>query len=41
LALQRITTKPPSDDQLDVAIRALKESLELESIKSREAQTAA
>jgi uncharacterized protein YqhQ len=41
LALQRITTKPPSDDQLEVAIRALKESLELESIKSREAQTAA
>jgi uncharacterized protein YqhQ len=41
LALQRITTKPPSDDQLEIAIRALKESLELESIKSREAQTAA
>lgn len=41
LALQRITTKPPSDDQLEVAIRALNESLELESIKSREAQTAA
>jgi uncharacterized protein YqhQ len=41
LALQRITTKPPSDDQLEVAIRALKESLDLDGIKSREAQTAA
>jgi uncharacterized protein YqhQ len=41
IALQRITTKPPSDDQLEVAIRALKESLELDGIKSREAQTAA
>jgi uncharacterized protein YqhQ len=41
MALQRITTKPPSDDQLEVAICALKESLELDGIKSREAQTAA
>jgi uncharacterized protein YqhQ len=41
MALQRITTKPPSDDQLEVAIRALKESLDLDGIKSREAQTAA
>ena len=41
LALQRITTKEPSDDQLEVAIRALKEALELEGIKAREAQTAA
>ncbi len=41
LALQRITTKPPSDDQLEVAICALKESLELDGIKTREAQTAA
>ncbi len=41
LALQRITTKPPSDDQLEIAIRALKEALELDGIKSREAQTAA
>jgi uncharacterized protein YqhQ len=41
LALQRITTKEPSDDQLEIAIRALKESLELEGIKAREAQTAA
>jgi uncharacterized protein YqhQ len=41
LTLQRITTKEPSDDQLEIAVRALKESLELEGIKAREAQTAA
>jgi len=41
LALQRITTKEPSDDQLEVAIRPLKEALELDGIKAREAQTAA
>jgi uncharacterized protein YqhQ len=41
LALQRITTKEPSDDQLEVAIRALKEALELDGIKAREAQAAA
>jgi uncharacterized protein YqhQ len=41
LALQRITTKEPSDDQLEVAIHALKEALDLEGIKTREAQTAA
>jgi uncharacterized protein YqhQ len=41
LALQRITTKEPSDDQLETAIRALKEALELDGIKAREAQTAA
>lgn len=41
LALQRITTKEPSDDQLEVAIQALKEALDLEGIKTREAQTAA
>jgi uncharacterized protein YqhQ len=41
LALQRITTKEPSDDQLEVAIRALKEALELDGIKAREVQTAA
>jgi len=41
LALQRITTKEPSDDQLEVAIQALKEALDLEGIKAREAQTAA
>jgi uncharacterized protein YqhQ len=41
LALQRITTKEPSDDQLEVAIRALKEALDLDGIKAREAQSAA
>jgi uncharacterized protein YqhQ len=41
LTLQRITTKEPSDDQLETAIRALKEALELDGIKAREAQTAA
>jgi uncharacterized protein YqhQ len=33
LALQRITAKEPSDDQLEVAIRALCESLKLEDLK--------
>ncbi len=41
LALQRITTKQPSDDQLEVAIRALLEALELDGIKAREGQAAA
>jgi uncharacterized protein YqhQ len=41
LALQRITTKEPSDDQLETAICALKEALELEGIKAREVETAA
>jgi uncharacterized protein YqhQ len=41
LALQRVTTKEPADDQLEVAIRALQEALELDSIKAREAQAAA
>jgi uncharacterized protein YqhQ len=41
LGLQRITTKEPSDDQLEIAIHALKEALELNDIKAREAQTAA
>jgi len=41
LALQRITTKEPGDDQLEVAILALKEALALDSIKAREAQAAA
>jgi len=41
LALQRVTTREPSDDQLEVAIRALKEALDLDGIKAREAQTAA
>jgi uncharacterized protein YqhQ len=37
LTLQRITAKEPSDDQLEVAIRALRESLELEGVKPGEA----
>jgi uncharacterized protein YqhQ len=41
LALQRVTTKEPSDDQLEIAIHALKQALDLEGIKAREAQTAA
>jgi uncharacterized protein YqhQ len=41
LALQRITTKEPSDDQLEIAIRALQEALELDGIKAREVETAA
>ncbi len=41
LALQRATTREPSDDQLEIAIRALKESIELEKIKAREMETAA
>ena len=41
LGLQRITTKEPTDDQLETAIHALKEALELDGIKAREAQTAA
>jgi uncharacterized protein YqhQ len=41
LSLQRVTTKEPSDDQIEVAIRALKESLELDGIKAREVEPAA
>ena len=41
LALQKITTKEPSDDQLAVAIHALKEALELDSAKVREGLAAA
>jgi uncharacterized protein YqhQ len=41
LALQRITTKEPGDDQLEIAIRALQEALELDGIRAREAQAAA
>jgi len=41
LTLQRITTKEPSDDQLEVAVCALQEALILDSIKAREAQAAA
>jgi uncharacterized protein YqhQ len=41
LALQRITTKEPSDDQLEVAIHALLQALEIDRIKASEAQAAA
>jgi uncharacterized protein YqhQ len=41
LALQRITTKEPSDDQLEVAIHALLQALELDRIKASEAKAAA
>jgi uncharacterized protein YqhQ len=41
MALQRVTTKEPSDDQLEVSIRALKEALELEGRNAGAAQAAA
>jgi len=41
LALQSITAKEPSDDQLEVAIRALHESLELDGVKLRESTSVA
>lgn len=41
LSLQRITTKEPTDDQLEVAIFALQQALELDATKAREAQAAA
>jgi uncharacterized protein YqhQ len=41
LTLQRITAKEPSDDQLEVAIHALKEALELDGIQAKQAQAAA
>ncbi len=41
LGLQRITTREPSDEQLAVAIHALNEALEIDSIRAREAQAAA
>jgi len=40
LTLQRITAKEPSDDQLEVAIRALFESLELEGARPCESMSA-
>ena len=36
LWLQRITTQPPSDDQIECAIRALEEAMELEKAKGGE-----
>jgi len=41
LGLQRITTKEPSDDQLEVAIRALSESLEIDGIQAAAADSVA
>jgi uncharacterized protein YqhQ len=41
MSLQRITTKEPADDQLEVAIHALQQALELDLAKTREAQAAA
>jgi uncharacterized protein YqhQ len=41
LMLQRITTKEPSDDQLEVAVFSLREALELDAIRARESQAAA
>ena len=37
LLLQRVTTAEPADDQLEVAIYALREALELDTVKAREA----
>ena len=41
LALQRITTNEPGEDQLEVAIRALQDALALDSLKAGENQAAA
>jgi uncharacterized protein YqhQ len=41
LALQRVTTKEPSDDQLEVAIHALQQAMEIEKIKAAESAAAA
>jgi uncharacterized protein YqhQ len=41
LTLQRITTKEPSDDMLEVAIHALQQALEIDRIKASAAQAAA
>lgn len=41
LALQRLTTKEPSDDQLEIAIRALQEAIELDGITASARQAAA
>jgi uncharacterized protein YqhQ len=40
LALQRVTTAEPSDDQLEVAIHALREALALDSVAGREIRAA-
>jgi len=36
LWLQRITTKPPADDQVECAISALNEAMELEKVRGGE-----
>jgi uncharacterized protein YqhQ len=36
LWLQKITTRPPSDDQLEVSIRALEEAMRLEEARGGE-----
>jgi uncharacterized protein YqhQ len=41
LALQRVTTKEPTDDQLEVAVRALQEALEMEAVSLRGKEAAA
>jgi uncharacterized protein YqhQ len=41
LMLQRITTKEPSDDQLEVAVFSLREALALDAIRARASQAAA
>jgi uncharacterized protein YqhQ len=41
LTLQRITTKEPSDDMLEVAIHALQQALEIDRIRASAAQAAA
>ena len=41
LALQRLTTQEPADDQLEVAICALRQALEIDTARARESQAAA
>jgi uncharacterized protein YqhQ len=41
LTLQRLTTKQPSDDQLEVAIDALKQALEVDRDQTRQSKAAA
>jgi uncharacterized protein YqhQ len=38
LWLQRLTTREPSLDQLEVSIRALREVLQLESVRAEESR---
>jgi uncharacterized protein YqhQ len=41
LTLQRLTAREPSDDQLEVAIFALRQALEIDAVRARESQAAA